>query len=170
MNTRTRKTLTQLAAITVLGNAGAAAAEDKQPWDFETEYQEEHGTYPLYDGTIAAVMRFDHSFVSVTTRPDASDTNWHLVTILIDCEDNGGSYRAIVALKQAQTVYNRCPNSEGDPTPYFVKGAYARVQDIDDATFDPDSSSFPTNSNEPFVTVTEPNPEDTIPPRPSNPG
>lgn len=167
MKTYVRETLLQLVATALLSNTGLAAAQEASPAVDATGCRKASDkVYSLYDDEITAGMRFGDTYASVTTQLEGSDTNWHLVTLMINCSEKGGSYRTYAWLKQARTVYLYCPNSEGFPPQYFVTGASAWVEDFDDAIA-PEKEQADSSAR---VEFGDPSPGDFVPPRSSSSG
>lgn len=161
-----RKTLLQLAATVLVSNAGFAAAQETTAFDTTGCRRASDQVYSLYDGQITAGMRFHETYASVTTQLEGSDTNWHLVTLMINCSASGGSYRTYAWVKHARTVNLYCPNPEGFPPQLFVTGASAWVEDIDDS-LGPDEEQAQASTR---VDLEDPGLSDSVPPRSSSSG
>jgi hypothetical protein len=111
MKAHMRETLMKLTAAALLSNAGIAAAQEAPPAFNATGCRTASDkVYSLYDDQITAGMRFGETYTAVTTQLEGSDENWHLVTLMINCSDNGGSYRTYAWLKNARTVKLYCPH------------------------------------------------------------
>ena len=167
MKTYMRKTLMQLATSVLLSSAGIAAAQEAPPaFDSTGCRRTSDKVYSFYDEHVTAAMRFGETYASVTTQLEGSATSWHLVSLMINCSDNGGSYRTYAWLNQARTVKLYCPNAEGFPPEYFVTGASAMVDDIDDS-LGPDEEQAEASTR---VEIEDPGPGDSVPPRSSSSG
>jgi hypothetical protein len=167
MATKTRFTMVKAAlGLALLGIASSALAEDPDPTDSDTDFQEEHGTYPLFVDGVSAVLRIEGVYASVTTRVDGPALeNWHMVVLHTQCDGGVIPNRAIVLFKTSMKVTYRCPNPDPAlyPPTYFIASAQATLHDIDDAALDPDHQE-PANSL--LVSVDLPGPDDVVPPRP----
>jgi hypothetical protein len=165
MKAHMRETLMKLTAAALLSNAGIAAAQEAPPAFNATGCRTASDkVYSLYDDQITAGMRFGETYTAVTTQLEGSDENWHLVTLMINCSDNGGSYRTYAWLKNARTVKLYCPNPAGFPPQIFVTGASAFVEDFDDGLA-PDEEQAQA-----FTRVDIEDPGDSVPPRSSRSG